>query len=145
MPERKITYDRFQEQDRNGILVKAPSWERLYIDAALALTDVIGRLDAVDVVDKERLTASGKNTAELMLNWLNEILKLFREKKFLARRIVFEKFDGKTITATLSGESHKPLRHGVPPEIHVLESAHLSFGDGTNPEPHFFVKAVLSK
>jgi SHS2 domain-containing protein len=144
MPERKITYDRFQEKAHSGILVKAPSWERLYIDGALALTDVMARLDAIEASDKHRLTVTGTNSQNLMLNWLNEILKVFESKKFVSRRIVFDKFDGKSITATLSGEGYVPLKHGLAPEIKPFDASRLAFGDGQTPEPYFFVKIQLS-
>ena len=144
MPERKVTYERFQDKAHSGILVKAPSWVRLYIDGALALTDVMARVEAIETKEKHPVTVTGSNAENLMLNWLNEILKAYKTRKFVSRRITFEKFGGNTISATLTGETHDPIRHGLAPEITALDASRLAFGDGLLPEPHFFMKIQLN-
>ena len=60
-------------------------------------------------------TLSGGNIAankeELLVKWLNAILALVDTARFLARRVVPEKFSFTEMKATLHGEIAKPVRH----------------------------------
>ena len=48
MPERIVEYQRLEQKAGTGFLVMAPSWQRLYSDAALCLTDLRVKLDRID-------------------------------------------------------------------------------------------------
>src|SRR5262245_45978111 len=111
MAERKIQYQALDHKTP-GFVVTAPSWERLYIDAGLSLTDMMVRLDRLDTQERHSLLIMGNSKEELMAVWLSELLALFKNQKFLARRIVFNEFDGKKIKATLWGETYQPVKHG---------------------------------
>jgi len=143
MPERKITYEVLEHTADTGFLVKAPSWERLYIDAALALTDTMVKLDTIADKETRHLSIKADNKESLMVKWLNEILFVFERDKFLAHRIVFDSFDGKSISATLSGEGYAPTKHGSVSEIKAVTYHQLELGDKTEPEPHFYAKVFL--
>jgi SHS2 domain-containing protein len=114
--------------------------ERLYVNVGLALTDLMARIESIEEKDRREVKISSESAPKLLLKWLNEILRLFEEDKFLARRIVFDKFDGKTIHATLRGEQHEPVRHGSGVSIKKLVADQLELGDSPHPEPHFYVR-----
>jgi len=145
MPERKIAYQTFQHQAASGFVITAPSLERLYIDAALSLTDQLSRLDRIESRDRKTVQVSGTTRDELMRCWLNHILDLFEREQFLSHRIVFNKFDGKEISATLWGEVYQPTRHGHVGKVEAVEPGHVEVGDKEKPEPHFFAKVRLGK
>jgi SHS2 domain-containing protein len=140
MPERRIDYEKLQRKADTGISVKAPSLERLYVNAGLALTDLMARLESIDEKERRQVKVSSESPPKLLTKWLNEIIRLFKEDKFVARRIVFDKFDGKTIQATLRGEAHDPLRHGLAIELKPIAVHQLELGDSPVPEPHFYVR-----
>lgn len=143
MPERKIVYEPLEHTADTGFLVKAPSLERLYIDAGHALTDQVTRLENIKEKERRTIEVDANDKESLMVGWLNEILFLFEKHKFLPKRIVFNKFDGKKIVATLWGETHEPTRHGHVSEIKILTNHQLEVGEGALPEPHFFAKVFL--
>jgi len=143
MPERRIEYQKVSHKSDTGYLVTAPSLERLYIDAALALTDQLVALDLIDTSQKRSLSVSADNPSSLMAKWLSEILNLFEKEKILCRRIVFNQFDGKKLTATVFGQIYAPLRHGHVAGLLSISSEKLQMGDNPNPEPHFFARVFL--
>jgi len=145
MAERKIDYQTFQHQAHSGFVITAPSLSRLYVDAALSLTDQLCRLDRIESRDRKELRVTGDTREELMRGWLNLILGAFAQEKFLSHRIVFNTFDGKQIVATLWGETYQPVKHGHISEVKLVEAGQIEIGDKATPEPHFFAKVKLSK
>lgn len=143
MPERKIQYETVSNKADTGLLVRAPSWERLYIDAALSLTDMMVPLNRIDTKERRGLTVIGEGRDGLMLQWLNAVVQLFANEKFLAHRIIFESFDGKKIKAALTGDKFDSVRHGGVTLIKRVKPEHLELSDATSPEPHFYARIFL--
>ena len=143
MPERRVSYQKLNRNAEDAFSVEAPSLQRLYIDAALALTDMRVALDLVDDLTKLQLTAAGATREKLLLAWLNGILGLFAKENFSPKRIVFDKFDGKEIKATLHGQKYDPLRHGSVSTELTVSSSQLEIGEKAVPEPHYFAKVFL--
>lgn len=143
MAERRVQYRTLDHKADIGFLVEAPSWERLYVDAALALTDIRVQLDRISERDRKVLKVSADEREALMVGWLNEILFLFEKEHFLARRIVFSNFDLKTINATVWGEHYDPLKHGSLSEIKAATYHQLEIGETEKPEHHFYARIFL--
>jgi SHS2 domain-containing protein len=143
MPERKITYEPLEHKTNSGFLVRAPSLQRLYIDAGLGLTDHIARLDTIAEIDRKSIEVAGDNREGLMVCWLSEILRIFKKEKFLAHRIVFNAFDGKKILASLYGETYRPTKHGAASEIKGVANPPLEIGQTNDSDPMFFAKIFL--
>ena len=141
--ERRVQYQHLEHKADTGYLVTAPSLERLYIDAALALTDHLVAQDLIETKDKQTVSVSADTRENLLVRWLNEVLFLFEKHRFLAKRIVFTKFDGKQITATLQGEKYESTRHGHVSEIKAVTFHQLQIGEQATPEPHFFARIFL--
>lgn len=139
MPERLISYQVLN----TGFSVTAPSLERLYIDGALSLTDFLVKLDRIQATDTRQVKVAGSNRDELMVKWVGEILSLFEKDHFLARRIIFRKFDGKQIEATLYGEKFDSIRHGGSPNLRSLVPQGLQITDKMDPEPQFSLRVNL--
>jgi len=143
MPERKITYEILEHTSDSGFIIRAPSWERLYIDAALALTDILVKLDCLEEKEKKTVNTQADNPESLMVKWLNEVLFLFEQYKFLSKRIIFDQFDGKKIGATLWGDNYNPTRHGHISEIKAVTYHQLELGESLTAEPQFYAKIFL--
>lgn len=143
MPERKLEYQQLEHKADTGFLVTAPSLERLYIDAGLSLTDQLVKLDLIEPSEKHTINVNAETREQLMVKWLSEILFLFERHQFIAKRIVFNQFDGKKITATLWGETYQPIKHGHVSEIKAVTYHQLELGDKSQPEPHFYARIFL--
>lgn len=143
MPERKIEYRKIQNKANFGLFVTAPSLQRLYIDIALAFTDSMVQLDIVKDTEKKTVAATGDTKEALLVAWLTELVQLFNTHRFLAKRIVFDKFDGRVIQATLFGDTYQSTRHGHIPNIRGISPNQLEIGDKNAPEPHFFAQVFI--
>ena len=143
MPERKICYQSLEHKSDTGFSVEAPSLQRLYIDAASALTDLMVKLDLIKEKEKRSITIEAPNKEQLLVKWLNEILYLFDKDKFISRKIVFNFFDGKKINASLFGEFHQPVKHGHVFEIKAVTYHQLELGMRSDPEHVFYAKVFL--
>ena len=140
MAERCLEYQSLKHQAQAGFHIQAPSLERLYIDSALAMTDQWVKLNLLDSVKTFKVSLQGETKEALMLNWLNQVLTLFSEEKFLAKRIYFSRFDGKQFEATLMGDTYNPIRHGHAIGWKALQSEQLQLGLLEDGEQLFFVR-----
>ena len=143
MPERKIEYQVLEHRAEPGFFLSAPSLERLYVDAGLALTDRLARLDAIQPGERRTLSVTGETRAALMTQWINGLVTLFDKERFLSRRIVFSGFDGKRIQATLQGEKHDPIRHGQGQAIGKISEKNVEVGESPGLEGQFYAKVTF--
>lgn len=143
MPERKISYQSLEHKSDSGFFVEAPSLQRLYIDAGSALTDLMVKLDLISEDEKKTVTVEADTKEQLLVKWLNELLFLFENHKFLSKRIVFNHFDGKKIVAVLFGETYQPVKHGHVSEIKAVTYHQLELGMLSEPNHVFFAKIFL--
>lgn len=143
MPERKLSYQSLDHKSDSGFFLEAPSLQRLYIDAASALTDIMVKLDLIEEKEKRTVTVVAPNKEQLLVKWLNEILFLFEKEKFISKKIVFDFFDGKRIRASLFGEFYQPIKHGHVSEIKAVTFHQLELGMRSEPEHTFYAKVFL--
>jgi SHS2 domain-containing protein len=143
MPERKLSYQSLEHKSDSGFSVEAPSLQRLYIDAAAALTDLMVKLDQISEIEKKSVTVEAETKEQLLVNWLNEVLFLFEKEKFISKRIVFSHFDGKKISASLFGETYQPVKHGHVSEIKAVTYHQLELGMRSEPDHLFYAKVFL--
>lgn len=142
MKPESIDYTPLEHTADSGFLVRAPSWERLYIHAALALTDQMVKLSSISESEKLRVSVEAESKERLMVKWLNEILFQFEKNRFLCKRIVFEKFSLSSIKSSLWGEKYVPSKHGHFSEIKAVTYHQLVLGE-TLEEHQFFAKIFL--
>lgn len=143
MPEPKIVYEKIEFRGQRGLFVRAPSWERLYINTALALVDHLVGITRIESEARQAVSLSAKDLPNLMEKWMTTICRLMTEGRFVPRRIVFEKFDGKSIGAVIHGEAYDPIRHGLIEEISVAKDPELALGEGSDSD--FFVKIFFNE
>lgn len=144
MPERKIVYESIKHKAEGGFLIRAPSLQRLFIDAALSLIDQQVSLDLVKDPNKQTVKVSAPKKELLMENWLTHILALFEAHGFLPKRIVFNHFDGSKIEATLFGDTYEPTRHGSIQKINTVHCEQLQLEENKNTsEIHFSARIQL--
>jgi len=143
MPERLLEYQTLNQKIDKGFQIQAPSWERLYIDSALAIPDQLVNLSTLEAQDRFFIKVSALSPQSLLADWLNEVWTLFEEKGFLTKRIYFNSFDGKTIEATLLGELYDPIRHRHIPHLKRLSETETQVGVLSNGETGFFARVYL--
>ncbi|MBY0370724.1 archease [bacterium] len=143
MPERRVTYDTFSQGQQTGIELQAPSLQRIFIDAALALSDWRIALDLVKEESKETVALEATGLQPLLHAWLNACAALHSKKGFLPYRIVFSQFDGKKLTATLTGETYTAPRHGYPRPFTSVSADSLRLEELGGTEGGYSLKFLL--
>lgn len=91
----------------------------LFAQAALALREVIIGRAAVRNNEVRTLAITGEDDAELLVNWLSELLFLFECRQFLAAGFILE-FEQGALHARVSGETFDAQRHPVQREVKAI-------------------------
>jgi len=144
MPERTLSYETLNQKLDKGFHIKAPSWERLYIDSALAMTDQLAKLSTIESKERFSIKVTSESPSSLLVAWLNHVWELFENNKFLTKRIYFSSFNGKTIEATLLGEIYDPIRHGHITHLDRISEKDTQMGSLQSGDSGFFAKVFLS-
>jgi SHS2 domain-containing protein len=113
-------YDVLDHTADLGIKVTGVTLSDLYVNAGLALFDLITSID--ENIDEEELTisVSGEDEADLLVNWLRELLYLFNGKELLVKSIAILSLDNLTIAARVGVISYDPDKFDIGNEIKAV-------------------------
>jgi SHS2 domain-containing protein len=103
-----------------GIQVFGSDSQALFINAALALFDVITEMGALNGDDSCIISASGEDWCDLMINWLREILYLWNGKERLVKSIRILSLSENRISAKIYFDAYLPDRHTIKTEIKAV-------------------------
>ena len=103
-----------------GIALEAPTRSELFRQAALALFDQV--VDRSTVVYERRVdvAVSGDDDAELLFNWLRELLYLWNGRGMLVRSVDIADIGPTTLAAQAAGEAFDGRRHAIRAEIKAV-------------------------
>jgi SHS2 domain-containing protein len=103
-----------------GLEAWGESREALFTQAALALREVIlGNRARVSTGRSVQVEISGGDTAELLVNWLSELLFQFECRDFLPAEFILE-FEDDSLVARIRGEDFDFQRHPVEREVKAV-------------------------
>jgi len=103
-----------------GIQVFGSDSQALFTNAALALFDVITETDALKGHEACNITAPGADWADLMVNWLREILYLWNGKERLVKSIRILSLSENKISAKIFFDAYIPHMHTINTEIKAV-------------------------
>lgn len=111
-----------------GVEVTGRSRKEIFANAVQALFDVMieiktGREEARK---QKKITVEGTDVADLLINFLRELLYLFNGEKFVTVSCVIMKFTKKELQARLTGESYNRKRHLIKTEIKAVTYSGLT-------------------
>ncbi len=103
-----------------GIRVQSDTLDGLFSDAACGFTEVLaGDLGQIKPRTQQTFNVQGTDAAELLADWLGELLFAFETKRFLfCEFAVCVQAHG--LTATARGEPYDPTRHRLAHEIKAI-------------------------
>jgi SHS2 domain-containing protein len=113
----KKRYKTFNHTADLGIEVYGEDQKQLFVNAGLALFDLITDIDKVEVKTSLSLTAEGINLEDLMVSWLRELLYLHQVKGYLFRDFAIHEISDKVLKAAVKGEKFDSRRHELIREI----------------------------
>jgi SHS2 domain-containing protein len=92
----------------------------LFKNAGLALFDQITMPDRLEPRDEVELSVAGDDRADLMVNFLRELLYLWTGKEQLVKTIDIAQISATTVSARVSMERYQPERHEIIHEIKAI-------------------------
>ena len=103
-----------------GVEVTGATPEELYAGAAFALFDLLTDLSAVRARRSREIDVAGENPADLLVNFLREVLYGWNGEGFLMKSCIVRQVTPTRIEAVLKGEGFDPERHRINREIKAV-------------------------
>jgi SHS2 domain-containing protein len=111
------------------IEVEADTLSGLFVEAAVALFDVIAGVDSIRVEEFREVGASGEDLRELLVDWLRELLYCFAGEGMVFSRFEIMTFSETEIRARCGGELFVQGRHQVKHDIKAVTYHGLEIED----------------
>jgi SHS2 domain-containing protein len=115
-----MAYRVFDHTADLGVEVTAATQEDLYAGAAFALFDLLTDLAAVRAGKLREIDVDGENPADLLVNFLREVLYAWNGEGFLMKSCDIRLLTPKRLRAVLKGEGFDPDRHRILREIKAV-------------------------
>jgi SHS2 domain-containing protein len=103
-----------------GVEVSAATLEELYAAAAFALFDLLTDLSTVRAGIAREIVVTGEDPADLLVNFLREILYLWNGGGFLVKTCLVREATPQRLKTLLRGEFFDPARHSILQEIKAV-------------------------
>ena len=103
-----------------AIAAAAPDLASLFDRCAAGMFSLIAEGDPVAAREEVRVEAAGEDEAELLVDFLRELLWLHAEQEFLYAAVRFEELGARRAVAVVRGERADPARHAVVREIKAV-------------------------
>jgi len=103
-----------------GIEVFGQDPVSLFENAAEALFDLITDLNRIEPAESRTVLVCGQDWADLMVNWLRELLYMWSAEEKLLGEARLKKLEENRLSATLYLESYTPEKHVIKTEIKAV-------------------------
>ena len=115
-------YKLFDHTADIGVAVMGRTRKELVVNAAGALFDVMIEHKAGRATAKrqKKITVEGTDVADLLINFLRELLHLFNGEHFITGSCEIIEFSNKKLQARLTGESFNNKKHSIKTEIKAV-------------------------
>lgn len=115
-----MAYRLFDHTADLGVEVTAAALEELYAGAAFAVFDLLTDLSTVRAGLFRKVEVAGENPADLLVNFLREVLYAWSGEGFLAKSCYVRLVTSRRLQAVLKGETFDPDRHRIKMEIKAV-------------------------
>ncbi len=109
-----------------GIDVFGNSLQELFSNAAFAMFDIIADLSNVKNKDEYRISVSGVDREQLLVNWLGELLYIHDVKGLLFKDFTINNITDTQLDAIARGEGYKDGIHIIKTEMKAVTYHNLS-------------------
>ena len=123
-----MTYELIDHTADLGIRVRGHDPSRLFVNAALALFDIIAGGSPIERRAELTVSVIGQDWADLMVNWLREMLYLWNGKGGLVHSIKMLSIEEYKLTAMLHYDLYATRRHTVNMEIKAVTYHQVEVG-----------------
>jgi len=111
-----------------GVEVTGRTSKELFVNAAEALFDVMIESNTGEKSAKQqkKITVEGADVADLLINFLRELLYLFNGEQFITDHCEIIKFKNKELAVQLTGKKFNNTKHLIKTEIKAVTYSGLS-------------------
>ncbi|HDQ04044.1 MAG TPA: archease [Deltaproteobacteria bacterium] len=103
-----------------GVEVWGSTKEEAFAATVEAMFDLIADNKSVNAREEQKLSVSGADTADVLINLLREALYLFHGKSWLCKTCEILEMEEDKITARLKGEPYNVKKHQLKMEIKAV-------------------------
>jgi SHS2 domain-containing protein len=103
-----------------GVEVSAGTLEELYAASAFALFDLLTDLSTVRAGIAREIVVTGEDPADLLVNFLREILYMWNGGGFLVKTCLVRETTPQQLKTLLRGEFFDPVHHRILQEIKAV-------------------------
>ena len=104
-------FDQYKECANIGLKVNADELEQVYDYAAQGMLKMMFNVLDIRDFEKIKISVQGASKEELLINFLNEILKQINEQEKVFSTVKILSFDTVHLKAELSGENYNRNKH----------------------------------
>lgn len=121
-------YKLFDHTADIGVEIYGRTRKELFINSVAVLSDFLTerKTGATSETQQKKITVEGVDVADLLINFLREILYQFNGEKFVTCRCEIMKFTDTELEARLTGESFNTQNHFVKTEIKAVTYSGLN-------------------
>lgn len=103
-----------------GIHVFGADSKDLFVNAGLAMFDIITEIETLKSLDNHRLIITGADWSDLMVNWLRELLYLWACRNMLVKSIDILSISERHLDAAIIFDLYDPNHHEIENEIKAV-------------------------
>ncbi len=100
----------------------------LFAQAAKALTDLLTDPKTLHGCHQRALAVTGDDWADLMVNWLRELLYLWNGEEQLVSDVIIETLEQKRLVARVTTDAYNPDAHPIRNEIKAVTYHQIEVG-----------------
>ena len=117
-----LNYKFFDHTADIGVEVKGRTRKKLFCNAVQALFDVMieSKTGRKAAKRQKKMTVDGADVADLLINFLRELLYLFNGEQFVTGSCEIVNFNNKKLTVQLTGEKFDNTKHLIKTEIKAV-------------------------
>jgi SHS2 domain-containing protein len=121
-------YKYFDHTADIGVEITGRTKKALFVNAATAMFDVMieRKTSRESAKQHKKITIEGADAADLLINFLRELLYLFNGENFITVRCEIIQFANKELQARLTGESFNSKKHLIKTEIKAVTYSGLT-------------------
>jgi SHS2 domain-containing protein len=94
--------------------------KELFANAAYAMFDMLTDIDLLEGTDDTNLQVTGDDWADLMVNWLRELLYFWNGKELLVKKVQILSLSDTELSANVEFDPFDPERHEIKIEIKAV-------------------------
>ncbi len=113
-----------------GVHVYGADPQKLFANAAYALFDLITDLKTLKGDHTKKITVTGENWSDLMVNWLRELLYFWAGRERLVKQAEILAISQNKLIASLKYDPYDPNRHIIKDEIKAVTYHQLEVKSG---------------